>query len=94
MASPRCSSGESSCAAMLQSNAGKSFCDWAGQPLTLLGVLRLSRDGSDLQWRYCPDFKSRYPDGASARQKKHLTIKRDSIKSDAFSSTGREQGWC
>ena len=34
--------------AMLQSNDGKSFCGWAGLPLTLLGVLRLSRDGSDL----------------------------------------------
>jgi len=30
--------------AMLQSSAGKSFCGWAGKPLTLLGVLRLSRD--------------------------------------------------
>ena len=31
-----------------QGNDGKSFCGWAGLPLTLLGVLRLSRDGSDL----------------------------------------------
>ena len=31
-----------------QSNAGWSFCCGASQPLTLLGVLRLSRDGSDL----------------------------------------------
>ena len=34
--------------AMLQNNARKNFCGWAGQPLPLHGVQRLSRDGSDL----------------------------------------------
>ena len=32
------------CAAMMRSLAGGSYCSWAGQPLTLPGVLRLSRD--------------------------------------------------
>ena len=39
-------------------------------------------------------IKSRYPDSASSRQQKHLKITRASNESGAFSSKGREQGWC